>query len=260
MTCGEWADFKKSFTAGTESIKAYPYADDEFLRSFITQKLKPIPEGKEMSELVERDAKAVVREEINSHELEKILKSEEILPNGKRVANFRYLSACSNDGNWSNVNAAYYSENMQFELYFSEEYNCRLQNAENQEKALQDSINVAQQMLQASDRVYLVVPGIYNASILARNEGFAQDIEEDVVDSYASRVTAQVLAHLADRSEIRTRYLGAVAGFCNLPSFTEEFPKEAAVLNSFTNRSHSIGQERRMKLLTPQVREVLQCR
>lgn len=259
MSCNEWSDFKADIMSSMKNLKSYTYEDDNFLRGFITQKLKQIPEGKEMSELIERSAKTTVREEINEHELEKILKSEEILSNGKRIPNFRYLAACLNSGNWATDNSALYSDSVQFELFFAEDYSCRLQNAENQDKALSESINVAEDMIKETELVSLTVPGIYNSSQLARNEDFAQDIEEDVVDHFASRVTAKILSRLKDRQEIRTRYLGSVAGFCNYPSFTAEFPKETAILNTFTNRSHSIGLERRMKLLTPQIREALQC-
>ncbi|MBY0554188.1 hypothetical protein K2P97_06645 [bacterium] len=259
FSCKEWTQFKNNFDSNVSSLPNYTYDDDKFLANFIQNDLLPIPVGEEMKKLSTRLSKTTVRNTINDRSLEGILKTEEILPNASRVKNFRYLSACLNSARWPNALNTLVSDYTQFELFFAEEYQCQLDKKVSPNEAIKTSIELATDMINKSWTLWMRVPGRYNFFQEARNEEFAKDIEEDVVDSYASRISASILNKMESIEDRRNTYLANVASYCDKPSFRQAYPVEAGVLFKFTNASHSIGQDRRTKLLTPEIRESLQC-
>lgn len=259
FSCEQWSQFKNNFNSNVSSVQNYTYDDDSFLQNFIQNDLLPIPVGDEMKKLSNRLSKATVRNTINDRSLEGILKTEEILPNSSRVKNFRYLSACLNSARWPSALNSLVNDYTQFELFFAEEYQCQLDKKIPEKDAIKSSMELATDMINKSWAMWMRVPGRYNFIQDARNEDFAQDIEEDVVDSYASRISASILNKMNNVEERRNTYLANIAGYCDKPSFRQAYPVEASVLFKFTNASHSMGQDRRTKLLTPQIREALQC-
>lgn len=260
FSCKEWAEYKSNLDFHMSSLPNYNYEDSKFLESFLQSTLLPVPQGEDMKKISTRLSKTTLRNEINDRSIEGILKTEEILPGGGRVKNYRYLSACLNSGRWPDSLNALINEYTQFELFFSEEYLCQLEKKISEKEALKSSIEVATAMINQSWALWMRVPGRFNFFQEARNEEFAQDIEEDVVDSFASRISASILKKMDSIEERRITYLANIAGYCDKPSFRQAYPEEASVLFKFTNVSHSMGQDRRAKLLTPEIRETLQCK
>lgn len=260
FSCEEWEKVKKRLPREGESLASYKYDDAKYLDTFVDRELSPVPEGGELTKLADRLNRGTLRSEVNGRYLEGILKPMEVLANGAEVKNFKYLSACRNYSRWPNTEQVYENEALQFELFFANEYFCRIQKKESETDALRESIKTASELTQDAWKLFMRVPGRFSGWQDARDEGFAHDIEEDLVDAFSSRVVARMLAKNPRIEERRARYLANVATFCDAPSFRERYPKEVGVLREFTNLSHSVGQDRRDKLMTPNIREVLQCR
>jgi hypothetical protein len=258
-TCDEWKTFKNNFKMTTNQVPAYEYKDEKFLNTFLSRKLKPLPQGADFETLVNRLSKATVRGEINDRMLENIIKPEEILPDGSKVKNFRYLNPSLNSWRWPNSNITLIFDGLQFELFFTEEYICQLEKKIPSTEALRISIEEATQMIAQTWSLLMRVPGKFSYFQEARDEEFAQDIEEDLVDSFASRVVARVLKKKASIAERRETYLASIGNFCDESSFRKQYPEEDEVFRKFTNLSHSSGLERRKKMLTSHIREALDC-
>ena len=260
LSCDEWQKFKTDFSKQVSAIPAYKFEDTKFLETFLTKKLDPVPAGDALTKLSTKLGKATLRREVNGHYLENILKPEEILTDGSKVKNFRYLNPTLNWMYWPQSLMAIDRDDIQFELFFSEEYACQLQKNINPDVALKESIEQATKMITKSWSMFLTVPGKFSDFQEARDEEFAQDIEEDVVDAMAGRVVARLLKKVNPIEDRRNKYLGAIAGYCDEPSFDQQFPNEAYILNSFSNKSHSRGLDRRKKMLTSEIRQALECK
>jgi hypothetical protein len=259
-SCSEWDAIKKNVASQSSAIPPYKYEDSAFLEKFVEKKLEPVPRGPDLDHLADRMVKSTVRSEMNSHFLEGMIKPEEILPAGHKVPNFMYLKPCLNASRWPRAESALDAPDLQFELFFTEEYACQLERKTPAPEALQKSVEEAQRLATLAWAALLRVPGRYSYLQDARDEEFAQDIEEDVVDAIAADITARILKKKPSLTERRGEFLASIAGYCEKPSFLQRYPEEALVLSRFTNLSHSEGLDRRKKLLTPEVRAALECR
>jgi hypothetical protein len=259
-TCAEWAAEKKKLLGQSAGVATYRYEDDSFLRKFVQKKLGDIPQAQDLENLASREVKGTVRTEMNSHYLEVLIKPEEILPAGARVPNFMYLKPCLNSSRWPTAKSVLDEPDLQFELFFTEEYACQLEKKTKAPEALRVSVEEAERMAQQSWATLLRVPGPYSYLQEARDEEFAEDIEEDVVDATAAAITARILEREPSLETRRAKFLASIAGYCEKPSFLQRYPEEAFVLDSFTNLSHSEGLDRRKKLLTSEMRSALECR
>lgn len=259
-SCDEWSKFKTDLAKQAKDLPDYKFEDAKRLETFISKKLKPTPTGVELQKLADRSGKKTMRTAINNRYLEKIVKEEEILPDGSRVKNYRYLNPTINDIRWPLAMSALSGAGLQFELFFSEEYSCQKEKKSSDIESLKKGVEEALTMVSGNWGMWLRVPGKFSDFQVALDEEFAENIEEDLVDATSSLVIARLLQKISPLQERRNAYLASMASYCEPPSFIEQYQDEAYLLKSFSNLAHSMGQDRRRKLLTPEVREALECK
>jgi hypothetical protein len=256
--CSEWKEIKAQLEKGYRETKPYVYEDGDYLNGFLSKKLEPIPQGADLLKLATRFAKATVRNDVDHHYTENTLKQDEILGSGRLFPNFRFHNPLALYQ--YPIKVQMYDWTLpQFEMMFAASYNCELEKGKTDPEALRVALEEAQQMAIQSWQMVLTIGGKFHYSQDAADEGYAQVIEEDVADAYASKIMARLLKKNPDVEERRARFYSTVASYCDEPSFRKKYPEETKVLKSFSNEPHSVGFDRRQKLLGPEVREALQC-
>jgi hypothetical protein len=259
LTCSQWGGLKKEIEHSLANLKPYVFEDNEILKKFIWRDLSPFPKGADLTNTAERFARFTVRGEIDGRFLETIIKKEETLLSGRRLPNTRYLQPHKLSA-WPVFLESVDRVDWHFELFTVQEFNCNAN-----EKKMGDPVALEQAILEArrlatlSWKAMLQLMGPYAYYQDALDDGISQDIEEDVVDFYASSVVSRLLGKIEPLKTRQSTYLATVAGYCDPPSFINRYPEETAVLQKFTNGSHSVGLARRLKLLTPEVRASLRC-
>lgn len=257
-SCKDWAAYRARFAKTVKAAKPYVYLDEKMLSKFINRKLTPAPNSKELLKHGERYSKRMTRSFSSSSFTANILKPEEILKSGKKIPNARFMRPTL-DRKWSNPLNILDNDWEQFSMFVTESYNCELEKKTPAPKALEAAIETAQALQIESWKVLLTMGGKYSYLGETTTEGYAQTIDEDLADSIASSVVAMALKKYDDVEERRATYLGAIAGYCDEPSFEESYPQEARVLQRLSNRSHSTMQARRENFFSPEVRASLQC-
>ncbi len=259
LTCDQFSDYKKSFEKNVKALPPYKYDDELFLQKFISRELKGTPNQSELRKISERLAKKTLKDEVRYHSIDRMLKKSDVLETGRLVPNKSYLNPQGLNRSplfiTSLITAAEY-----FNHFFAEEYNCLLnEKLKSPKEALEAALLEAQRMNSFTWQMLLTIGGKYSFFNDAIEEELAQDIEEDVVDSYGSVIMSRLLSKIPTLAEKRSRYLNSLAFYCDPISFTQIYPEEAGILHKFTGALHSIGQDRRKKLLTSEIKSILQC-
>lgn len=259
LTCEQWAQFKKEVGKDIEETPPYKFDDGKFVSQFITKDLREVPKDVELRRITSRLAKRTLNDEIRSNTISRILKKTTVLESGRIIPNVGYLNPEATF-RWSLLPNSILSAGSYFEHYFIEEYNCLLNEKKvSDSKALEEALNEAKNLTGQVWKLLLTIGGKFSSYNEAIDEDFAQDVEEDVVDSYASTVVARLLKKLDSVEDRRTLFLKSTASYCDPISFRQLYPVETNIMHKLTNALHSIGQDRRKKLLTKDVKPLLQC-
>jgi hypothetical protein len=259
LSCEQWSTFKKNLAKDTEEMAPYVFDDKKFLNQFLTKELRDIPKDAELRKITNRLAKRTLNDEIRNNTISRILKKTVVLESGRSIPNASYLNPEATF-RWSLLPNALITPSSHFDHYFTEEYNCLL-NEKNlpETKALEAALTEARTLTAQVWKLALTIGGKFSSFNEAIDEDFAQDIEEDVVDSYASTVVARILKKVDSVAERRNLFLKSTASYCDPISFRQLYPAETNIMHKFTNALHSIGQDRRKKLLTDDIKPLLQC-
>lgn len=258
LKCSDWARFKKDFRKNSEALKPYEYYDEESLKTFVSKPLNSPPSKAAIEKTSERLSKRTMRFLVGEGEVEKILKPENILPSGERITNFQHLNYCKGQ-KWPLVQQATVSDGHQFMLFFANEYFCQKENKAYDVDALEKSVEVSTGLIKSTLYNNLVIGGKFADEKENVDGGYAQDIEEDVVDNYASQITARILKHTPSQESRRDLFFVMASGRCDPPSFRKLYHAEAKVIQQLGNKSHSVGLDRRTKLLIKDINSVLGC-
>jgi len=259
LTCEQWSTFKKDLEKEINEMPPYNFEDKKFLSQFITKNLREIPKESELSRITARLSKRTLNEGIRNNTISRIIKKDTVLESGRSIRNAAYLNPEALI-RWSLLPNTMFSPSAHLDHFFTQEYNCLFNEKKlPATKALEDSLNESRALIGQTWKMLLTVGGPFSFINDAIDEDFAQDIEEDVVDSYASTVVARLLKKLASIEDRRSLFLRSTASYCDPISFRQLYPAETNILHKFTNALHSIGQDRRKKLLTEDVKPLLQC-
>lgn len=260
LSCTDWESLKKGIEKDLIEMPSYNFDDKLFLSQFLSKELRAIPKDPELRRITDRSSKRTLNDEIRSNIISRILKKTTVLESGRSVQNNAYLNPEALT-RWPILPISLFSPSAHFDHFFTEEYNCRLNEKKISEtKALEESLVEARRLVGISWKMLLTVSGPFSMFRDAIDEEFAQDIEEDVVDSYASTVVARIIKKIELVEERRSQFLKATASYCDPISFRQLYPAETNVMHKFTNALHSIGQDRRRKLLTDDLKPLLQCK
>lgn len=251
-TCDEWKIQKQNLQKSLEQLAPYTYEDEKYLTHFISQDLRSIPNKLELNQIGNRLAKKTLNKEIRDHFVNRVIKKIEILETGREIKNEHYLNS-ETLTRWPLFSNSLKDPASHFSSFFVAEYNC-LRNEKNtsETKALEAALIEARTLTSLSWKMILTVGGKYSP--------YSEPIEEDVVDAYASKITARVLSKMKTVDERRKLYFAATSSFCDPISFRQLYPEETNVLHKFTNLIHSIGKDRRNKILTEDLKPLLHCK
>lgn len=259
LTCEQWGLFKKGLEKNVEELKPYRFEDEKFLSRFITKELRNMPNDAEVRRITARLSKRTLNDEIRNNVISRIIKKNEILESGRSIPNKSYLNPEALI-RWSWLPNAIFSSYAHFDNYFVEEYNCLFNEKKLPEtKALEEALIEARKLVGLSWKMKLNIGGKFSFFAEAIEEEIAQDVEEDVVDAYSSTVVARLLKKIESIEERRTLFLKSTASYCDPISFRQLYPAETNIMHKFTNAVHSIGQDRRKKLMSEDVKPLLQC-
>jgi hypothetical protein len=95
--------------------------------------------------------------------------------------------------------------------FFTQEFQCQLENRKSELEALKPSIEESLNLIRPSWILEITSAGKYSALPEAVEENFSQHIEEDVVDNYASLVGARILKKMPLLEDRRRLFFVAAA-------------------------------------------------
>ncbi len=259
LSCEEWQNFKSKVEIDSKILPPYTFDDRIFLEKFLTKNLRETPTEAEFNKITTRLSKRTMSDEIRGNTISRILKKTDILESGRTIQNMAYLNPEANY-RWSHLALSLVSPGAHFNHFFVEEYNCLLNEKKMSEtKSLEDALNEAKNLTAHTWKILLKIGGNFSSYNESIDEELSQDIEEDVVDAYASTVVARILNKKSSVNERRDIFLKSTASYCDPISFRQLYPLETNILHKFTNALHSIGQDRRKKLLTEDIKPLLEC-
>lgn len=262
--CEDWGQLRKDLYKVFSEAKNYKYEDDEFLSKFLNTKKITNLNAEQILRAANRTLDQTLRREYRANSIFHLIKKDEILASGRILENEAYLNPAYIffENPEETKQFLYISPSMQFYFMLSNDYYCRSLKNKNvlpDDQLLKKVLEELGSDLSVHAKFYLTYAGKYSADDSSINEGLSYDIEEDVVDNYASQVFSRILASDKDVEARRAKYLASTSFLCNPPSYREFYPAESVVLHNLSKASHSQGLDRRKKVLTSDVKNVLQC-
>ena len=254
MSCENWIDFKTWIGAGLNDLGAFRPQMAEF-----NQCLKRGPAQKE---LTDPDATRISEQMANNRISNlaandvflRLIKKKVPIRNGKMELNPNYMDPC-----------AYYlwstkKESMDDELYtlifFTAEFRC---STGDENARLKSAIETARRMSAQIIKSVIQREGEFSDRGELVSEGYASPPFERFADVMGSYAISEYLKRFPAGAERRAKYLASTSWLCREPSLESNFPEESKIEQEFNFESHAQSDDRKMELLAPPVREVLQC-
>lgn len=186
-----------------------------------------------------------------------LIKKEDFNEFGDLITNQFYLNPCRDKK--PTENEFVLGGSNQTDLFFTAAYLCE-DSKLSQEEKLRSSIQTASDL---SSKIWTHLAfqgGAFSPDPLAIYMGMSENTVERFADSLAAEITTRLMKkeQLSLESR-RKKFFYSNSLFCVRPSLNLRYPTEAQIQKSFSQEPHSKGLKRMAELLSPPIREILEC-
>ncbi len=254
-SCKDWNKFKTHLPEYSQDLTKFETQIPEFQACLQKPGTKSAPSDSYVNRIATEEVQDAVSLLAEKHVFLRMITPQIPLLDGTKRKNPAYLDPCDYYL-WGNI-APPYQEDLTLLMFFTAEYRCteampsdlRFQSAIETAKDLQTQIVTARirQEREFSPRWRLNV------------DGYAAPTGEKFADSIGGMVYAEILKNEASVQKRRVTYLTNTGWLCSKPSLRHMLPKEAAILKQYYADPHSETTMRQQELLSPPIRDALQC-
>lgn len=270
----EWKEIKANFSHSLSEIQPQRLEPYDFLKCLQYKKDKIKDAGPTRDELLKASEQWSTQDlgSLADRDLMLSLISQKIpREDGRMDKNIRYLRPCDEDeptsekfSLWDTAQLVYLMEYLCLDLKSEHHLDGHLGDlkeltSSQRSERMKQSAEFTIQWIKQIYEPLLMVPGRFSRTTFMTARQFAEAVDERFADYLASRVMALALKDYPSREGRQNTFKAMVALYCDRPSLSWLYPKEAQVQKEFSFEPHSLGAERRIEILIPELRESLEC-
>jgi hypothetical protein len=255
FSCGEWQKFKDQSEDELLELTEFQTVLPEFNRCLKKDSVtRPLDE-----DAIRRFASSEVRERMRDLAEEeafiRITQPNLPLRNGKNSANPSYLDPCLY------LQSSWKHDELNGELTYLSIFLAEHQCSKIQEPAerLKSALEFTRRLMEEIEVGMITSEGEFSERKALVDENYSSPTSERFADNLGSLVIADYLKDVQGTWDRRMTFLAGNSWQCPGPSLSTEFPSESEVLRKYLLDSHTDGDDRKMDMLSEEVRNALSC-